>query len=278
MPRAHSPWLPRLPMTTLPRSTSVHSLYSILCLFFFFNDTATTEIYTLSLHDPLPIYATFPRSRPSRLAVRLGRWRRPPASRQPSSRRRVGELSLSRRLLQACRWCTEHSGRRARGKHKVEPARAPSVGGARPAGARLTRRRRRGPAPETQRSRSRPPPCPGRRAVGCPVAPRPPGPPPRTCASPGPPIGDDARGRRDREDDLALDLSERDQEQARLVLPRGEPLDERPRLRLRRRRQVRHAVEVHEHDAAAALHHPPRGHRRVDAAREQRREIGRAHV
>src|SRR4029077_21297648 len=27
------------------------------CLFFFFNDTATTEIYTLSLHDALPIYA-----------------------------------------------------------------------------------------------------------------------------------------------------------------------------------------------------------------------------
>src|SRR2546425_1720375 len=30
--------------------------------FFFFNDTATTEIYTLSLHDALPIYA-IPRSR-----------------------------------------------------------------------------------------------------------------------------------------------------------------------------------------------------------------------
>src|ERR1039458_10885922 len=28
-----------------------------LCLFFFFNDTATTEIYTLSLHDALPICA-----------------------------------------------------------------------------------------------------------------------------------------------------------------------------------------------------------------------------
>src|SRR3712207_9045776 len=27
----------------------------LLCLFFFFNDTATTEIYTLSLHDALPI-------------------------------------------------------------------------------------------------------------------------------------------------------------------------------------------------------------------------------
>src|SRR2546422_7652027 len=26
------------------------------CLFFFFNDTATTEIYTLSLHDALPIF------------------------------------------------------------------------------------------------------------------------------------------------------------------------------------------------------------------------------
>src|SRR5256885_6185646 len=28
------------------------------CFFFFFNDTATTEIYTLSLHDALPIYRT----------------------------------------------------------------------------------------------------------------------------------------------------------------------------------------------------------------------------
>src|SRR3712207_8538828 len=26
------------------------------CRFFFFNDTATTEIYTLSLHDALPIF------------------------------------------------------------------------------------------------------------------------------------------------------------------------------------------------------------------------------
>src|SRR2546426_3559597 len=29
---------------------------SAVVLFFFFNDTATTEIYTLSLHDALPIY------------------------------------------------------------------------------------------------------------------------------------------------------------------------------------------------------------------------------
>src|SRR2546430_10413415 len=30
------------------------AIYAII--FFFFNDTATTEIYTLSLHDALPIY------------------------------------------------------------------------------------------------------------------------------------------------------------------------------------------------------------------------------
>src|SRR2546426_6034631 len=29
---------------------------SLVSSFFFFNDTATTEIYTLSLHDALPIY------------------------------------------------------------------------------------------------------------------------------------------------------------------------------------------------------------------------------
>src|SRR2546427_9356475 len=32
-------------------------------LFFFFNDTATTEIYTLSLHDALPISASIRASR-----------------------------------------------------------------------------------------------------------------------------------------------------------------------------------------------------------------------
>src|SRR5438067_4676033 len=31
------------------------SCFSPLCFFFFFKDTATTEIYTLSLHDALPI-------------------------------------------------------------------------------------------------------------------------------------------------------------------------------------------------------------------------------
>src|SRR5258707_15046978 len=30
--------------------------FLLVIIFFFFNDTATTEIYTLSLHDALPIY------------------------------------------------------------------------------------------------------------------------------------------------------------------------------------------------------------------------------
>src|SRR5438874_8069010 len=36
-------------------SSSYSTLLSF-CFVFFFNDTATTEIYTLSLHDALPIY------------------------------------------------------------------------------------------------------------------------------------------------------------------------------------------------------------------------------
>src|SRR5437899_12722612 len=36
-----------------------HFTYILLFIFFFFNDTATTEIYTLSLHDALPICSSF---------------------------------------------------------------------------------------------------------------------------------------------------------------------------------------------------------------------------
>src|SRR3712207_9347205 len=49
-----------------------------VCVFFFFNDTATTEIYTLSLHDALPIYA------PVRDA---GQWPRGPRDRHRPARR-----------------------------------------------------------------------------------------------------------------------------------------------------------------------------------------------
>src|SRR5256886_14956752 len=45
-----SPLQPISPRNTSGKSTTPLGLY-----FFFFNDTATTEIYTLSLHDALPI-------------------------------------------------------------------------------------------------------------------------------------------------------------------------------------------------------------------------------
>src|SRR2546430_14846774 len=40
---------------TTPNLTSSQSKRGQVMLLFFFNDTATTEIYTLSLHDALPI-------------------------------------------------------------------------------------------------------------------------------------------------------------------------------------------------------------------------------
>src|SRR2546422_5486326 len=49
-----------------------------LLLFFFFNDTATTEIYTLSLHDALPI------------STRGAALPPPPPARKETGRRRSG--------------------------------------------------------------------------------------------------------------------------------------------------------------------------------------------
>src|SRR2546429_4676252 len=66
--------------------------FSLLVFFFFFNDTATTEIYTLSLHDALPIF---------RAAVRGGD--RPTGTmspcprRSPRSLRRWGEQNATDR-------------------------------------------------------------------------------------------------------------------------------------------------------------------------------------
>src|SRR3712207_8035578 len=50
--------------------------YVSYCLFFFFNDTATTEIYTLSLHDALPIwiqrkYCDYPKNFKEAFAIRI---------------------------------------------------------------------------------------------------------------------------------------------------------------------------------------------------------------
>src|SRR5688572_32699512 len=44
-----------------------------MLFFFFFNDTATTEIYTLSLHDALPILSKSVRMRATRFWTSTGR-------------------------------------------------------------------------------------------------------------------------------------------------------------------------------------------------------------
>src|SRR3712207_9097595 len=55
------------------------TVFCELIIFFFFNDTATTEIYTLSLHDALPIWSVpdVPLIRPAKTCLRRygSRWR-----------------------------------------------------------------------------------------------------------------------------------------------------------------------------------------------------------
>src|SRR5471030_3559320 len=74
--------------------------FRMCCLFFFFfNDTATTEIYTLSLHDALPISPT--RSRPVSWRAKE-RW---PAPSDNRSEEHTSELQSLRHLV--CRLLLE---------------------------------------------------------------------------------------------------------------------------------------------------------------------------
>src|SRR2546430_10692582 len=59
-------------MTNVASLSLILIVYSASFVFFFFNDTATTEIYPFSLHDALPISSSA-RSRPtpSRFARRI---------------------------------------------------------------------------------------------------------------------------------------------------------------------------------------------------------------
>src|SRR5690242_21619984 len=67
-------------MTILP-------LLLYLCFLFFFNDPPTPEIYTLSLHDALPIWTTSPCAHPGPGRARPGPWRRSPRRPRRSSNR-----------------------------------------------------------------------------------------------------------------------------------------------------------------------------------------------
>src|SRR6267143_5852953 len=70
----------------------------LIFFFFFFNDTATTEIYTLSLHDALPISTrvTVERSPPDRArAVSRGPRRRPAHTRRDRKSTRLNSSHSS---------------------------------------------------------------------------------------------------------------------------------------------------------------------------------------
>src|SRR6266496_3323540 len=83
----------RLLSPRVTRSPFSHSF------FFFFNDTATTEIYTLSLHDALPISTARQGTAPS-----WGRIREPCSS-PPRSEEHTSELQSRRDLV--CRLLLE---------------------------------------------------------------------------------------------------------------------------------------------------------------------------
>src|SRR5258705_961556 len=56
-------------------------------MFFFFNDTATTEIYTLSLHDALPIFHNIRTHMKCVIDAADGKWKRAAAVRKRDPQR-----------------------------------------------------------------------------------------------------------------------------------------------------------------------------------------------
>src|SRR5690348_18463400 len=63
-----------LVLTTLCLCLFIHPLSFFFFFFFFFNDTATTEIYTLSLHDALPICSHGPTDPPAQVFSDTLKW------------------------------------------------------------------------------------------------------------------------------------------------------------------------------------------------------------
>src|SRR5438874_5124899 len=76
--------------------------------FFFFNDTATAEIYTLSLHDALPISRELRRSGARREpALRLGSWAAPDRRQALRARSEEHTSELQSRRDLVCRLLLE---------------------------------------------------------------------------------------------------------------------------------------------------------------------------
>src|SRR3989449_3918306 len=81
-----------------------HSPFSFF--FFFFNDTATTEIYTLSLHDALPIFPSA-RGRPGGHHAPGSAGRRAGGAVHPVARSEEHTSELQSRLHLVCRLLLE---------------------------------------------------------------------------------------------------------------------------------------------------------------------------
>src|SRR2546430_11952948 len=79
------------------------------CFFFFFNDTATTEIYTLSLHDALPICAHDRARRPQRRGGNAGQRDGPRRRALHRSEEHTSELQSQSNLV--CRLLLEKKKR-----------------------------------------------------------------------------------------------------------------------------------------------------------------------
>src|SRR6185436_21158989 len=80
----------------------LYHLSLIVFFFFFFNDTATTEIYTLSLHDAFPIC---PRGPGRLLGLALAHHITPPSERGRRSEEHTSELQSPDHLV--CRLLLE---------------------------------------------------------------------------------------------------------------------------------------------------------------------------
>src|SRR5260221_10015072 len=103
-------------------------------LFFFFNDTATTEIYTLSLHDALPICTTTRPSAPSRAMTGPRNSRASASVRMPD--RKSTRLNSSHTVISYAVFClkkkkkTHPIGIKDREREDVDAVRGDVDGGA----------------------------------------------------------------------------------------------------------------------------------------------------
>src|SRR5476649_2996211 len=99
-------------LSTLKARTLVPAFAALFYfVFFFFNDTATTEIYTLSLHDALPI--CWPCQTPG--------LRHPRAAAMPASDRKSIRLNSSHTVISYAVFCLKKKKKTTTHTHATNP-------------------------------------------------------------------------------------------------------------------------------------------------------------